>query len=112
MKRKPFFLLLVLFILGAMALAACQPATAEPTTAPAAPTTAPAPAEPTEMPMPAWEPTSLVAPDCDYGGKIKSIKFHDLTAGTLVFHMHGTMLLGKIHNLFRIHSNFQQFFRT
>lgn len=77
MKSKSLFAMLVLLIVASMVLAACGggAATEEPA--------APAP-EPTEEPM--EEPTaapeeptmefegkSVEAPDCDYGGKIKSI---------------------------------------
>jgi ABC-type transport system substrate-binding protein len=75
MKNK-FYVLLSVLVLASMALAACgAPATeapaAEPTQAPA-PTEAPAPTA-----APAFVGESLVAPDCNYGGNIKSIEAVD-----------------------------------
>ncbi len=73
MTRKPFlYAVLSLVVLLSMALSACSKPTATP-----APTEAPATEEPTEEPSePAaesFEPMSVSAPDCDYGGKIKEI---------------------------------------
>jgi ABC-type transport system substrate-binding protein len=53
-----------------MILTGCGQAT--PTEAPPVATEAPAPVV-TEAPMPPFEGTALVAPDCEYGGKFKSI---------------------------------------
>ncbi len=80
MKNKSFFAMLALLVVASMVLAACgggqpaAPATEEPAPAteePAPATEEPAPA--TEEPMMEFEGKSVVAPDCDYGGKIKSI---------------------------------------
>ena len=73
MTRKPFlYAVLSLVVLLSMALSACSKPTATP-----APTEALATEEPTEEPSePAaesFEPMSVSAPDCDYGGKIKEI---------------------------------------
>ncbi len=80
MKSKSLFAMIALLIVASMVLAACgggaateEPAAPapEPTEAPAEePTEAPAP---TEEPMMEFEGKSVVAPDCDYGGKIESI---------------------------------------
>ncbi len=71
MSRRMLTSALGLLVLVSMILAGCAQAT--PTEAPVA-TEAPAPtAEPTEVPLPPFEGTALVAPDCDYGGKFKSI---------------------------------------
>jgi len=59
-----------LLVLASMVLAGCAQAT--PTEAPPVATEAP-PAPPTEVPMPPFEGTSLVAPNCDYGGKFEKI---------------------------------------
>jgi ABC-type transport system substrate-binding protein len=68
MQRKSIFILLTLLILGSLALVACA--------TPAAPEATEAmddgEAMDEEM-MGDFEPMSLVAPDCDYGGKIKEI---------------------------------------
>ena len=69
MKRKYLFILLSILVTMSMVLAACGTPTEAPTEEPVVeePTE-----EPTEEPM-AFEPTRLDAPNCDYGGKIKSI---------------------------------------
>ena len=80
MKRKSLFTMLAFLVVASMVLTACQPAPtpAPPAEAPTeaappaeAPTEAPA-AAPTEAP-PVYEPMTLTAPDCDYGGVIKEI---------------------------------------
>jgi ABC-type transport system substrate-binding protein len=104
MNRKLFYMLGVLVLVASMVLSACASATTEapvveeeaavvePTATEEAvvePTaTEEAAAEPTATPepeMPAFEGTKLEAPDCDYGGKIKSIEAVD--AYTVVFTM-------------------------
>jgi len=69
-SRRMLTSALGLLVLVSMILAGCAQAT--PTEAPPVATEAP-PAEPTAVPLPPFEATSLVAPDCDYGGKFKSI---------------------------------------
>lgn len=71
MKSKLFVLLSVL-ILSSMFLAACAPATTTPDVTDVPATEPPA----TEPPM-AFEGYSLVAPDCEYGGYIKSVEATD-----------------------------------
>ncbi|HET6845894.1 MAG TPA: ABC transporter substrate-binding protein, partial [Anaerolineales bacterium] len=67
------FLMIAVFAMASMVLSACGPAANE---APAAATVAPA--APTEAPAaPAYEGMSMEAPNCDYGGEIKSIKAVD-----------------------------------
>ena len=88
MKHKPLFILLTLIVALSMVLAACGSPTEAPTEAPEEPVVeepaeeepaeeAPATEEPAEEPPAeeemAFEPLRLDAPDCDYGGKIKSI---------------------------------------
>ncbi len=81
MKRN-LYVLLSLLVLASVVLAACggTPATEEPapTEAPAteAPTEAPATEAPTEAPA-AYEGMMVEAPDCEYGGEIKSIEAVD-----------------------------------
>jgi ABC-type transport system substrate-binding protein len=58
---------LSLFVLLGLVLSAC----AKPTEAPA--TAEPPKVEPTAVPVVDFEPMSISAPDCDYGGKIKEI---------------------------------------
>jgi ABC-type transport system substrate-binding protein len=72
MKRNTFFILLSLLVLTGLMLGACQPAAPEPEATEVM-------EEPTEemMEETPFEPTSLVAADCDYGGKIKSIEAVD-----------------------------------
>jgi ABC-type transport system substrate-binding protein len=99
MSRNKLFMLLGALLLAGLVLGACQPAAAptaapEPTSAPAEPTAAPAEpteamaepteamAEPTEEMM-EFEGKSVVAPNCDYGGKVLSIEAVD--AYTVVF---------------------------
>jgi peptide/nickel transport system substrate-binding protein len=95
MKPKPFYVVIAILVMASMILAACTPAAtpeapapapAEPTQPPAAPADTPVPAEPeppeapeptepmepTEPPM-AFEPMSVSAGNCDYGGKILDI---------------------------------------
>ncbi len=93
MSRNKLFMLLGVLLLAALVLGACQPA--------AAPTSAPEPTEAMEEPTEAMEepteameepteameePTeemmefegkSVVAPNCDYGGKVLSIEAMD-----------------------------------
>ncbi|CAG0934601.1 Periplasmic dipeptide transport protein [Thermoflexales bacterium] len=85
--RKLWSLVAVLMVL-ALLVAACQPA-AQPTQAPAQPTKPPAQpteppaqptepaAQPTEAPMSQW--AKYEAPDCEYGGLVKSIEAVDAT---------------------------------
>lgn len=81
MKRN-LYVLLSLLVLASVVLSACggTPATEEPapTEAPAteAPTEAPATEAPTEAPA-AYEGMMVEAPDCEYGGEIKSIEAVD-----------------------------------
>jgi hypothetical protein len=94
MKPKLFYVVIAVFVMASMLLASCAPAAtpeapapAEPTQPPAAPADTPVPAapeptepsaepaeptEPTEPPM-AFEPMSVSAENCDYGGKILDI---------------------------------------
>jgi peptide/nickel transport system substrate-binding protein len=90
MKSKPFYVVIAVFVMASMLLAACAPAATPEAPAPApvepeAPAPAPAdtpvpeppaepaaPAEPAEPPM-AFEPMSVSAENCDYGGKILDI---------------------------------------
>lgn len=65
MKRNILLSLFSVMVLAGLFLVACQPA---------APTEAPIP---TPEPTPAFEPMSLVAPDCEYGGKVKSVEAVD-----------------------------------
>jgi len=68
MKRKSlFYVVMSLFTLLSFGLSACQQTPA--------PTEAPPVAQPeaTSAPKAAFEPMSVAAPDCDYGGKIKEI---------------------------------------
>ncbi len=77
MKRS-LYVLLSLFVLASMVLAACGggAATTEAPAAPAQPTEAPA--QPTEAPAPAaFVGDMLAAPDCEYGGIIKTIEAVD-----------------------------------
>ena len=82
MKRN-LYVLLSLLMLASMVLAACgggaateAPMTEEPAAPPA--TEAPATEAPaTEAPMPEFVGESLVAPDCNYGGNVKSIEAVD-----------------------------------
>ncbi|MCP4423548.1 MAG: peptide ABC transporter substrate-binding protein [Chloroflexi bacterium] len=104
MKNKSYLLLLLMLVLG-MALVACgggaaeepaaeepaaeEPAAEEPAAEePAAEEPAaeePAAEEPTEEPMAEFEPMSVAAESCDYGGKISSIEATD--EHTVVFTM-------------------------
>jgi len=95
MNRKLFYVLGVFVLVASMVLSACATASpevteeaaapaqpsattkpAEPTatTKPAEPTATTKPAEPTATTGPAFEGLKLEAPNCDYGGKIKSIE--------------------------------------
>ena len=65
MKRNILLSLFSVMVLTGLLLVACQPA---------APTEAPTP---TAEPLPPFEPMSLVAPDCEYGGKVKSVEAVD-----------------------------------
>ena len=74
MFRKKLTLIIGLVLLLSLALVACQPAAEEPTEAPpAAEPTEPPAAEPTEEEMMPFEPKSVSAPNCDYGGKVLEI---------------------------------------
>ena len=93
MKSKSLFAMIALLIVASMVLAACGGGAVEEPAAPAEepteepmeePTEAPA-EEPTEEPMMEFEGKSVEAPDCDYGGKIKSIVATD--AYTVEFNM-------------------------
>ncbi len=99
MKNKPYLLFILMLILG-LALVACggtaeepaveEPAVEEPAAEePAAEEPAaeePAAEEPAaEEPMAEFEPMSVAAPNCDYGGKISSIEAVDEL--TVVFNM-------------------------
>jgi peptide/nickel transport system substrate-binding protein len=70
--KNRLFLMIAVFAVASMALAACGPA---PTAAPAATEAAPAA---TEGPAaPAYEGMTVEAPNCDYGGEFKAIKAVD-----------------------------------
>ena len=78
MKSKSLFTMIAILIVASMVLAACgggaveEPVAEEPMEEPAA--EEPAAEEPAaEEPMMEFEGKSVEAPDCDYGGKIKSI---------------------------------------
>jgi ABC-type transport system substrate-binding protein len=85
MKRNILFTLFSVLVLAGLLLVACQPAAPEATDEPVtAETEAPVveeteePMAETEEPAPAaFEPMSLVAPDCEYGGKVKSVEAID-----------------------------------
>jgi len=70
--RRMIYILLSLLVLSSMLLAACAPAATEAPPAEPAATEPPAP-EPTAVPEVPFEGTSLVAPNCDYGGKFEKI---------------------------------------
>lgn len=102
MKQRLYVTLFAVVVVFSMVLAACAPA-ATATTAPEAPAATEAPAQPaaTEPPAPteapaapemkpsyeevAFAPTKYEAPDCEYGGNMKSIESTD--ANTVVFTM-------------------------
>jgi ABC-type transport system substrate-binding protein len=79
--KRQVSVLLTLVILASLLLAACgstptaAPATQPPATEP--PATEPAATEPPATEAPAYEGLSLAAPNCDYGGEIKSIEAVD-----------------------------------
>lgn len=77
MNRKPFYSLGVIVLLLSLILSACA-SPAAPTAAPEPVATEP-PAEPTQAPatMPEFAPAKLEAPDCEYGGNVKSIEALD-----------------------------------
>jgi len=94
MNRKFLFSLMAVIMILSLVMAACAQPTEAPTEAPAAeapteappeaaPTEAPPPTEvpPTEVPPteapPAYEGMSVAAPDCEYGGRFKSIEAVD-----------------------------------
>jgi peptide/nickel transport system substrate-binding protein len=98
MKPKLFYVVIAVFVMASMLLASCAPAAtpeapapAEPTQPPAAPADTPVPAapEPTEPAAPeppmAFEPMSVSADNCDYGGKILSVESVD--EFTVVFNL-------------------------
>lgn len=66
MKNKPLFFLLALLVMAGMLLTACKPAAEEPVVE------EPVVEEPVVEEV-AFEGKMVEAPDCDYGGKIKSI---------------------------------------
>lgn len=73
MKHRFYYALLALVVIASVVLAGCKPATKTP--APVVePTKPPAPTEPS---APAFEPMSLEAPSCDYGGEFKKIEALD-----------------------------------
>lgn len=90
MKHRLFVSLFAVAVVLSMLLSACVPQQA-PTSAPAVPTEAPKPTEPpapaaTEAPKPAeptaapaapYTPLKYEAPDCNYGGNMKSIEAVD-----------------------------------
>ncbi len=80
MKRN-LFVLLSLLVLGSMIMTACggAPATQPPAVTEAPATPAPATEAPTEAATqaPAFEGMTVSAPNCDYGGEIKSIEAVD-----------------------------------
>lgn len=92
MKNKYYLLFVLMLVLG-LALVACtstggeepaaEPAVEEPVAAVEEPAVEepaaeePVAEEPTEEPMAAFEPTSVAAENCDYGGKISSIEAVD-----------------------------------
>jgi ABC-type transport system substrate-binding protein len=83
MNRKLFYILAVTVLLMSMILSACAttaatteaPAPTEPPKATEAPPEEPKPTEPPAAPS--FEPMSLAAPDCEYGGLVKSIEAVD-----------------------------------
>ena len=96
MKHKSFYMLGVLVLVFSMLLAACAPGgggevVPTATKAPVEPTKVPeptatkemaaeptkAPAEPTATSAPLYEGIKLEAPDCEYGGNVKSIEALD-----------------------------------
>jgi peptide/nickel transport system substrate-binding protein len=70
--RRLIYILLSVLVLSSLLLAACAPAATEAPPAEPAATEPPAP-EPTAVPEVPFEGTSLVAPNCDYGGKFEKI---------------------------------------
>ncbi|HTP02720.1 MAG TPA: ABC transporter substrate-binding protein [Anaerolineales bacterium] len=80
MKSRLFYLMAML-VIASLALSACGPAATEVPVQPQAPTEVPAqPSAPTEAPTAAPAFTAkynLTAPDCSYGGEIKSIEALD-----------------------------------
>ena len=82
-QNRKWFSLVSLLIVAAVLISACAPVTT-PTTPPPQPTQPPPPPtqppKPTEVPTeapPAFEPMSYSAPDCNYGGIMKSIEAVD-----------------------------------
>lgn len=75
MNRKPLFFILAILLVAAVVLVACQPAAPDATEAPDVEPTEEV-VEPTEEMVP-FEPMSLAAPSCDYGGKISSVEAVD-----------------------------------
>jgi len=77
--KRNLSVLLSLVVLASVVLAACgAPATEAPAAATEAPAVATeAPAAATEAPAAAYEGSSVVAPDCEYGGEFKSIEAVD-----------------------------------
>jgi ABC-type transport system substrate-binding protein len=68
MKHRLYYALFALVVVSSLVLAGCKPATQTP--APAAEATQP-------PPSPGFEPMSLEAPSCDYGGEFKKIEALD-----------------------------------
>ena len=81
--KRTLYLMLSMFVLASMLLAACGTPATEAPAAPAAPAATEAPAAPaapaaTDVPAaPAFVGEKLVAPDCTYGGNVKSIEAVD-----------------------------------
>jgi ABC-type transport system substrate-binding protein len=76
--KRTVYLLLSMFVLASMLLAACgTPATEAPPAAPAATAVPADTAAPAATAVPAFVPEKLAAPDCNYGGNIKSIEAVD-----------------------------------
>ncbi len=84
MKQRFVLVVVTMFLMASMFMTACQPA-ATPTAAPAPTQPAAAPAATDTTAPPAFTPLSLAAPDCNYGGNIKSISAPD--ANTVVFNL-------------------------
>jgi len=84
--KRTIYVLLSMFILSSMLLAACgtpatpapaAPAATEAPAATAAPVATEAPAAPAATEAPAFVGDKLVAPDCNYGGNFKSVEATD-----------------------------------
>ena len=75
MKHNKLYILVAMIVLFSMVLAACATQATPTVVVTEAPPTS-VPVVPTEVP-PAFEPVSLSAPDCEYGGLLKSIEAVD-----------------------------------